>query len=163
MEVYKVPKERARVLMDAPPEPPKEMVFFLSEFSARHRGKEMVSDILAAPDLFVPVTAEDGGFLLLRKDAIRWVKVEDPHDVEWFFDEMKEGWPQIHVCFEFPEGDHLEGVVFAIAPEGERRLTDVVNRQEGFMPLESEGQLYLVNLERVKTIRAMEANRGGAR
>jgi hypothetical protein len=162
MDVYRVPKETARVLMDAPPDPPRERLLFLSGTSGRHRGPETVSDLLSTPDLFVPVAEEGDGFVLLRKDAIRWVRVEDPGRVEWLFTELKEGWPRIPIRCEFPEGDALEGEVYAMAPEGERRVTDVVNRQEGFLPLEVGDALYLVNLLRVKTIRTMEESRGGA-
>lgn len=163
MDPYRVPKEPSKVLLEVPPDPPVERILFLSDVAERHRGAETVSDLLSSPAKFLPVLVEGDGMLLLRKDAVRWVKVLDPTRGEWLYLEEREGAQVLRVRCVFSEGDILEGEIWALTPEGERRVSDVVNHQVGFLPLETPEGLYLLNLNRVHTIRLLEENHGGPR
>lgn len=163
MESFRVPKEPAKILLDVPPSPPVERILFLSSTAEHHRGSETVSDLFASPALFLPVLIEGDGMLLLRKDAVRWAKVLDPARDEWLYIEERQGSDLLSVRCEFSERDALEGDVRALCPEGERRVSDVVNHQVGFLPLEAPDGLYLLNLRHVHTIRLREENHGGPR
>lgn len=163
MDPFRIPKEPAKILLCVPPDPPEERVFFLSPLAEAHRGSETVSDLLLHPDLFLPVRVEGDGLLLVRKGAIRWVKILDPAKDEWLYLEEREGTETRRVRFVFPEAELLEGIIRAFAPEGERRASDIVNTHKGFLHLETSGGLYLINLHHVLTIRALEDDLGNAR
>lgn len=163
MEPYRIPKDPTRVVVDMPPGEPVERVLYLSTLAENHRGAETVTDLLAAAPKFLPVRVEGDGLHLLRKELIRWVLVEEPERAEWLYLEEREGSPELPIRCEFSEGDSLEGQIRAMTPEGERRVSDVVNLASGFLPLETPGGLYLVNLARVHTIRLLEEEHGGPR
>jgi hypothetical protein len=151
-DAFKVPKSPARVLLDVPPDPPAEGKIYLSDLAEKHRGRETVYDVLEEPGRFVPVVRADGEFALVSKRAIRWVKVLEPAEAEWLYLEERDDAPRLQVWCEFPEGDRLEGTLYAVTPEGMQRAQDVVNGERGFLHLEAEDGLYLVNLALVKTI-----------
>jgi hypothetical protein len=156
MSDYKVPKERARVRLDLGAAGVVDRVLFLSPLAPTHRGRETVSDLLGSPEPYLPVLEEGNGLVLLRKDVVRWVRVEEPAEVEWYFYEARLGAPTHRIRCHFAEGDPLVGILYAIAPEGEQRVSDVVNRETGFLPLETESGLYLVNLKWVTAIEVVE-------
>jgi len=162
METYKIPKERAKVLMWAPPREPEERYLFLSPFAETHQGAETVSDLLLRPKRFLPVLQEGAGLELVRKEAIRWLRVEEPERSEWHFMEQRSGAPQAKIRCEFGEGGSLEGVMYALTPAGEQRVLDVVNLLQGFLPLETAQGFYLVNLGHVCHIAILEESRAGA-
>jgi hypothetical protein len=151
-EGFKVPKNPARVVLDVPPDPPAAYTVYVSDLAERHRGRETVSDVLDAGGRFVPVVDSRGQFALINKQAVRWVKVLAPEEAEWLFLEEKDDSPRIGVRCEFHEGDRLEGVIYAMTPEGKHRAQDVVNCERGFLHLEAEDGLYLVNLALVKNV-----------
>ena len=163
MESYRIPKERAKVLLEVAPNPPVEYLLFLSSFAEHHRGSETVSDLLADPALFMPAQAEGDGMIIIRKESVRWIQVLDPAKDEWLYLEEREGTEMLPIRCEFCEGDIMEGTIRALMPEGERRVLDVVNLQRGFLHLESAEGLYLVNLKRVHSFRLLEGTHGSAR
>ena len=156
MSDYKVPKERARVRLDLGASGVVERVLFLSPSAQTHRGRETASDLLGSPEPFLPVLEEGNGLVLLRKDAVRWVLVEEPAEVEWYFYEARLGAPTHRIRCRFAEGEPLVGTLYAIAPEGGQRVSDVVNRETGFLPLETDSGLHLVNLKWVTAIEVVE-------
>ena len=151
-EVFKVPKNPARVEILVPPEEPAERVVYLSELAEHHRGSETVTDLLAASGRFLPVVGPEGGFTLVSKESIRWVRVLEPETAEWLYFEERGAAPRIGVWFEFEGDGRLEGGIYAVTPEGLQRAQDVVNLERAFLHLESDGDLYLVNLGQVRTI-----------
>ena len=163
MENYRIPKEKVKVVLKVPPANPSERFFFLSSFAEHHRGAETVSDILAGREIFIPILDESRGLHLIRKGAIRWILIHAPEKVEWLYFEMRDGLPRLRICCDFGSEESLEGVICAMTPEGERRVADVVNSQEGFLPLETESGHYLVNLSHVTDIHILEERNGGAR
>lgn len=162
MESFKIPKERGTVLLLAPPFPVSVRTVFLADRAETHGGPETVSDLLERPDPFFPVQEEDGEPVFLRKDAVRWVKVENPRETEWIFYRDREAAPSKKIRCLFADGEPLDGTIYAIAPVGEQRVSDLLNRRVHFLHLESEGDLYLVNLRHVVTVRILEEPNGHA-
>ncbi len=162
MEHFKVPKDKAVVLVDVPDYPIAERTLFLSSVAENHKGRETVSDLLDKPRPFLPLKEEDGESVLLRKSAIKWIKVLVPQDVEWHYFEGREGASRKRIRCIFAEGEPLEGYVYAVAPEGHRRVSDIVNQEKTFLHVEADEDLYLVNTAHVMFIRILEENNGGA-
>lgn len=162
METYKIPKERARVLMWVPPHKPEERDLFLSPFAESHQGAETISDLLLRPKRFLPVMQDGNGLQLVRKEAIRWLKVNNPERFEWHFIEQRQGAPQARIRCDVREGGALEGVMYALTQVGEQRVLDVVNVLQGFMPLETQEGFFLLNLSHVCQITILEESHGGA-
>jgi len=160
MDEYKVPKERAKVLLFIPPNPPQECAFYLSPNAENHRGREMVSDILRGTKTFFPILGEWDELILLRKETVRYIKVLEPETIEWLFYEERVGAPAFLIECIFTDDQRIEGRVYATGPEGERRVSDIVNNQEGFLPLEVEDGLYLVNLTHVERVKILENSHG---
>lgn len=156
MEVYKIPKEKRTVLIRVPPLPPDEKTLFLSPFAETHQGRETLSDLLQKKEKFLPVLESNNTLLLIRKSSIQWIEVLDPEETEWYYMEMRIGTPRAKILVEFATGDQMEGYIHALTPEGDRRVSDVVNLTEGFLHLESREGLYLINLSKVNTIRILE-------
>lgn len=161
MNGYKVPKGQSMVVVRTPPSPPGERFTFLSAFAEHHRGEETLTDLLARPKQFVPFLDHEGRPVLIRRDAISWIKVTEPERVEWLFYEMRAGVPKERVRVVFPDGDELTGDLFAIAPEGKRRVSDLMNEAPGFFHLEAPDGLYLVNRNRVTAVHMVEVDRAG--
>lgn len=158
MDEYKVPKDQAKVVVRLRALKPVEGVIFLSSTAEHHRGQEMLSDYFLRDKTFLPLKENGGVSVLVRKEAIYWVRVADPGEVEWLYYEEKQGVPRQRICCQFPDGEALEGYIYAIAPEGRRRVSDLVNQCQGFMHLECDDTLYLVNLNHVTTVRIVEEN-----
>jgi hypothetical protein len=154
--LYKVPKEKSLVLVKMPPMPPEWKTVFISSCAETHRGRETVSDLFNTPRKFFPLLDEREGIVLVRRNAIRWVRVEDPERFEWYYYEVRQGAPRSTVRCSFEDGEVLEGTLYAVGPAGEQRVQDVVNRQEGFVQLETGTGLFLVNLVHITalTVRA---------
>ncbi len=152
MEEYRVPKERASVLVDIPPHQPEQRFVFLAPFAQSHHGSETPSDIFNVPQAFIPLFREGGDVVLARHDAITWVMVGDPLRTEWYYFSARAGVPEATVHIEFDSGSHLDGRVALIGPVGGQRVIDIVNREEGFLHVERDDELFLVNLKRVVSI-----------
>jgi hypothetical protein len=161
--IYRVPKRKARVLVKLPPGAPGWKSIFLSSSAASHQGLETVSDLFNASQLFLPLRGEEGDVTIVRRASIRWLKVEDPKDVEWYYYEIREGVAQAKVQFRFDDGELLEGTLYALGRAGEQRVLDVVNRREGdFLHLEADAGLFLVNLRHINSISITEEEDGRA-
>ena len=161
--LYKVPKERAVIEIKVPPLARERKEIFLSSCAASHQGSETVSDIFNAPGSFLPLLDEHLGVTLIRREAVHWVRIEEPERVEWYYYEIRQGSPHTRSSFGFEDGEVLEGTVFAVGPAGEQRVQDVVNRQEQFLHLDTDTGLYLINLRQVARVIVLEKNDAGAR
>ena len=160
--LYKVPKEKALVLVKTPPAPPEWKTVFLSSCAETHRGKETVSDLFNTPRAFLPLLDEKEGIVLVRRSAIRWVRIEEPEQFEWYYYEVRQGAPRSTVRCSFEDGEVLEGTLFAIGPAGEQRVQDIVNRDEVFVHLEVGEEVFLVNIGQTTAVTAREEGHGGA-
>ena len=156
MEEYKVPKQRASVLVEIPPHTPEERFLFLSPFAQSHQGAETISDIFGVPQRFLPLFRATGEVVLVRREAISWIKVGDPRRTEWYYYEHQIGAPQAAVQVEFADAAIMEGRICLIGPIGGQRVIDVVNRKERFLQLERDDDLFLVNLDHVVSITVKE-------
>jgi hypothetical protein len=152
MQEFRVPKEKASVLVEVPPHPPEPRYIFLAPFAQSHHGAETPSDIFNVPQAFIPLFREGGDVVLARHDAITWVMVGEPRQREWYYYDARTGAPDTPVHLEFDNGTRLEGRVALVGPLGSQRVIDIVNRQEGFLHVEREDELFLVNLKRVVSI-----------
>ena len=156
MQEYQVPKEKASVLIEMPPHAPESRFIFLSTYAQSHHGAETPADIFNMPDVFVPLFREDGDVVLARRDSITWVMVGEPQRTEWYYYEIRAGVPEAAIHLEFDTGAHLDGRIALIGPAGGQRVLDVVNRADGFLHLERDDELFLVNLKRVLAITLKE-------
>jgi hypothetical protein len=156
METYRVPKEKMTVLLRVPPEPPEEKTVFLSPFADTHQGRETLTDLLLKKDRFLPVLEKDSLLLLVQKSRIQWIEVLQPEHAEWYYLQLRNGTPRARILVEFTTGETMEGFVHALTPEGERRVSDIINLSEGFLHLESREGLYIVNLSNVNTVKILE-------
>ena len=152
MQEFQVPKVRASVLVEIPPRPPEARFVFLAPNAQGHLGAETPSDIFNAPQPFVPLFREDGEAVLARRESITWIMVGEPRRAEWYYHESRAGAPEAPVHIEFETGSHLDGRIALVGPEGSQRVIDVVNRAGGFLHVERDEELFLVNLRRVASI-----------
>jgi hypothetical protein len=152
MQDYQVPKEKASVLIEMPPHEPETRFIFLSPYAQSHHGAETPSDIFNVPQAYLPLFRDDGDVVLARHDAITWVMVGEPRRTEWYYYETRQGVPETAVHLEFDTGGHIDGRVALVGPAGGQRVLDIVNRQEGFLHVERDDELFLVNLKRVISI-----------
>lgn len=162
MEPFQVPKDQAKVVLDLPPEPPAEVVIFLSPFAEHHQGQETVSDLIRGGTSFLPVRSAGGQSILVRKKAIRSLKILDPERVEWLYFEVRSSAQPRRISLLFGEGGQMEGLIYATTPVGHQRVSDVINLTGPFIHLEAQDGVYLVNLGHVSTIRIVEETRGNA-
>lgn len=148
-DLYRVPKERAWVEIKMPPLRPERTEIFLSGSAENHQGSETVSDLLNADRLFLPLLDVTGGLTLIRREAIHWVRLEEPERVEWHYFENRRGLPRARIRCRFSDGSDLEGTVHVAGRSGEQRVQDLVNRGEDFVHLDTDTGLYLVNLGQI--------------
>ena len=160
---YQVPKEKASVLIEMPPHEPETRFIFLSPYAQSHHGAETPSDIFNVSQAFIPLFREDGDpilargdAMLVRRDAITWVMVGEPQRTEWYYYEIRAGVPDTAIHLEFDTGGHIDGRIARLGPAGGQRVLDIINRQEGFLHVERDDELFLVNLGRVISITLKE-------
>jgi hypothetical protein len=156
MESYKIPKEKKTVLLKVPPGVPEERILFLSPFADSHQGRETLSDLLQKKETFLPVLEKNNSLLLVRKESILWIEILEPEETEWYYLEMRNGAPKSKILIEFSTGDSMEGYIYALTPEGDRRVSDIVNLTIGFLHIETREGLYLINLSKVNSVRILE-------
>jgi hypothetical protein len=160
--MYKIPKDKALVLIKVPPLPPEWKTVFISSCAETHQGGETVSDLFNMERPFLPLLDEQGGIVLVRRGGIRWLRIEDPEKKEWYYYEIRQGAPQMVARFQFPDGEVVEGTVYAIGPAGEQRVQDIVNRDEMFLPVDTANGLFLINKTLVSSIKVMENPNAGS-
>ena len=161
MTIYHVPKDQAKVFMDLPPSAAQEVVLFLSPDAEHHRGQETVSDLFRNTSPFLPLKSVEGKSLLVRKKAVRYLRIAEPERVEWTYFELRENAPKRRIRLCFGDGSDLEGLIYATTPMGHQRVSDVINLTGPFIHLEADDGLYLVNLGHVSSIRIVEEPHGG--
>jgi len=156
MQEFQVPKEKASVLIEMPPHPPEPRYIFLSPLAQNHHGAETPSDIFNISKAFIPLFSAGGDVVLARHDAITWVMIGDPTRTEWYYFDARAGMPDAAIHIVFDTGGILDGRIALIGPTGGQRVQDIVNREEGFLHVERNDELFLVNLKRVVSITLKE-------
>jgi hypothetical protein len=152
MQQYQVPKQKTSILIEMPPHEPETRHIFLSPYAQSHHGAETPSDIFDVPEAFIPLFSEGDDVVLARHDALTWVMVGEPQRTEWYYYETRAGMPDTAVHIAFDTGGHIDGRVALLGPSGAQRVLDIVNREEGFLHVERDDELFLVNLKRVVSI-----------
>jgi DNA-binding response OmpR family regulator len=115
---------------------------FLHLTAEAHDGPETVLDRLNMPDRFLVLSvADDSPVVLLNKGQI--IRVDVP---------CKAAPPEVlastanveHVRLRLINGEQLDGTVCVEGPEGQHRLSSLLNAQSAFLPLQGSARLHLL-------------------
>lgn len=129
---------------------------FLHLSAETHDGPETVLDRLNTPDRFLVVSvADDSPVVLVNKGQIIRVDVpckaapaeatESVEDVE-------------HVRLRLIDGEQLDGTVRVEGPEGQNRLSSLLNAQSAFLPLQGSVRLHLLQKRFISRIIPRESH-----
>lgn len=122
---------------------------FLSQNETSGASCQRVQDLLKDRK-FLPVRQNEKVWFIQSK-RISWVKIpllaaaaELDRHVETSLEASVNG-----VTVELIDGSRVRGKLRFILPNSERRLGDYIEKYEGFMPVRTDDELYLVNVEKV--------------
>jgi hypothetical protein len=124
--------------------------FFVSAISAYREDGELISELLAEDRNYIPFETDRGEIVLLRKENMMMVYVEE--DIA---DNAFPGYKQVPVIIHLLTGQNINGKVSFALPETHSRLSDFLNSRDAFFRLEVEGKNYLVQNRFVKMITAI--------
>ena len=137
-----VPMQLARATFWTEDEATFEGSLFLHLSAESHDGPETVLDRLNTPDRFLILSvADDSPVVLLNKGQI--IRVDVP---------SKAGPPEAaalaldveRVRVRLINGEQLDGTVCVEGPEGQHRLSGLLNAQSAFLPLQGPARLHLL-------------------
>jgi CheY-like chemotaxis protein len=121
-----------------------EGTLFLHLSAESHDGPETVLDRLNKPDLFMVLgVADDNPVVILNKAQI--LRVDLPAEAGQH--EAGDLFPVAdveHVRVRLINGDRLDGTVRVEGPVGRQRLSDLLNAQPAFVPLQGPARLHLL-------------------
>jgi hypothetical protein len=162
MNRYRVPKRRVPVRFTLPHQPEECAHLFLGELAETHTGPERPSDVLNRPEVFIALQTGSGGVEVLCRDALSFLAVaaeleNDPEQPPDPGDETR-----VQLSIEMDDGREVEGVARYRLPESARRLQDFLNQQDGFVRLECQQEVLLVNKRRIQRVRERSASQAGA-
>jgi hypothetical protein len=140
---YSVPKHEGRIEVRISALGVERLLVFLGDGAAHHQGPELLVDLLAEPDDFLPVKNEAGEVSFLRGDSISVITC-DPA-LAGCARPAPELDTVLRVAVTLEDGRVLEGAVRYQLPESARRLQDYLNLPDRFVALESEDRFQLVN------------------
>lgn len=136
-----------------------EVELYLHRDSRHHAGPEVLLERLNDPEAsFLPVRA-GGGVQLLH---LRWIAyLERRGEAPEAMENEEVGAPRFHVELELAAGEVLTGDLSEILPEAQRRVSDLLNRDDRrFLLLLSGGSTLYV--QRNAVVRARELAAGAA-
>jgi hypothetical protein len=122
---------------------------------ARHRiGPEEPRDVINDEELFFPLQQLDGETLLISKEHVLELEIEDPDRV----DAESEMWARAaRVEITMAGGTRRTGMVFLEVPFDRPRLLDFLNRfHERFITLRTEHGVSLINRRLVELVRPLD-------
>jgi len=144
--------ESLRPHRDAPPSPGN-AVRLPRAVRHGHTGMETAIGHLHVPQAFIPL------FPSRRRRGPRapgtpltWVMVGDPRRSEWFYFETRADVPTAAIHIEFATGTHLDGRIPWPGRWAAGACSMSSTAREGFLHVERDDELFLVNLERVTSI-----------
>jgi hypothetical protein len=156
---YRVPKIEIPAAIRMLGGPPLSLRLFLAAQAETHSGYERPSDLLNAPDAFLPALDGEGhGLIIIRRDALVVVSVPASH--EWGTgtgEEAATNSPpgcRIPVEVTLHDGTALAGEVAYAMPEGRSRLIDFLNTLGRFLPLRDGETLHFINKEWIVSVRS---------
>jgi len=119
---------------------------FLRQHVETHAGPETVRDRLNDPDLFLTVSLP-GDTPLVFLNKIQVIRVDVSAEAERQPDAPQSlvGVSIESIRVQLINGEHLSGTVRIEGPSGKRRLSDFLNTQPAFLPLEGPGLLHLLH------------------
>jgi hypothetical protein len=110
---------------------------FLHLNAEAHAGPETVLDRLNTPDRFLVLgVADDSAPVLLNKVQI--IRVDVSSEAAAPATDLE------HVRVRLINGEELDGTVCIEGPEGQHRLSDLLNAQPAFLPLQGPARLHLL-------------------
>jgi DNA-binding response OmpR family regulator len=119
-----------------------EGTLFLHLSAASHDGAETILDRLNTPDRFLVLSvADDSPVVLLNKAQI--IRVDVPSEAA----PPEAAAPAMaveHVRVRLINGEQLDGTVRVEGPEGQHRLSGLLNAQSAFLPLQGPSRLHLL-------------------
>jgi CheY-like chemotaxis protein len=121
-----------------------EGTLFLHLTAETHDGPETILDRLNQPDLFMVLgVAEEGPVVILNKAQI--VRVDlPPEAVQREANDPTSVADVEHVRVRLINGDRLDGTVRVEGPVGRQRLSELLNAQPAFVPLQGPARLHLL-------------------
>lgn len=127
---------------------------FLRKTASPQREAETVGERLNEPDTqFLPFAAA-GRVELVRLAALAFL--EHPDELPEIARLRELGAAAEPVEIELMTGETLEGELLAMAPPDRRRLSDLLNQGETFLPLVSSGRTLYVNRDAMARVRGRE-------
>jgi DNA-binding response OmpR family regulator len=150
-----VPMQLARATFWTEDEAKFEGSLFLHLTAESHDGPETVLDRLNTPDRFLVLSvADDSPVVLLNKSQIIRVDVPSepataetptpPTDVE-------------RVRLRLINGEQLDGTVRVEGPEGQHRLSGLLNSQAAFLPVQGPARLHLLQKRFISRITPLQS------
>jgi hypothetical protein len=122
-----------------------EGVVYLAQYAMYHSGEQTVLDLLLEDDPFLPLSATDGTFHLVRKGMISHLRCEVKRDEEISYIDRQ-------VKISFLGNEELLGTVSMDLPPHSARLKEYINNGNEFFPLFSSDHSYLVNRSLIRDI-----------
>ena len=138
-----VPKSQVRISLASPVETIEGFVF-VAEFSEHTRGAERVGEILRHAEAFLPVRdMRDDRIYLYNKASIVTLTVLEPNRRDWEIEELEFS-PAERVDLTLANGETLSGITYLDPRREKSRVSDLLNRPEGFVVLvREEGVTYV--------------------
>lgn len=115
----------------------------LQHHASTHSGPETVTDALARPEPFFPVTREDGQALLIAKAQVLSVSV--PLTTELPDPERLSAARPLPLTVELSDGSTHSGTVACEQPPHRPRTLDFLNHYPGFFPLRTAECIRYIN------------------
>jgi len=158
---YVVEKQRVSVQALLPNRPVLSLTLFLEPNATRETGYSRPSELFERPEAFLCVLDERGDVAFLARDAIMAlavpVKVEESESSQERIDQVAEH-QEVEVSFE--DGTLLRGTLAYVLPEDHNRVQDYLMQEGRHFRMWSGGSIYIVNKERVVSVRPLEKVNG---
>jgi hypothetical protein len=130
------------------------------EHAGTHHGRERVKDVLNAAEEIVPFWSESSqNCTLVNKRFVELVELLEPDLADAKEPDLTS---RREVSLVLSSGTGLRGVLLVSTPPGQNRTLDFLNRGERFFYLDTEGGMYVVNLDHVVTVNDAEGKNSSA-
>ena len=148
---HQVPKTRVAAELALRGRDAEPVAVFVCDRAAHHQGCERPSDLLLAPESFVPVETEGAEVRLVQKGHIAWMRVSV--DAEAHGRLSSESSPprdrRRRVAVTLDDGRVLRGDVVVSKAEAAGRVQDYLNASQSFFELRDDTHITLVNRDHV--------------
>lgn len=125
-----------------------EVTIFLSPRSQMHPDGESVDEFLESDRAFVPVRGSEARDQLVNRETILCLEVDT--DAPTFLQREESGGGTLEmVRVELEGGAVVEGALRMLGPVQSRRVSDIFNGPQRFLPLEAGSRIIYVNKRRV--------------